>query len=205
MEEKLNLILGFIIRHKNKTDINAQTIHEQLFLKSISFKEATQLFDKILISGKVKVYANEHIGYSTETELFMQSGGFVSEKPKNSVPPGEIKQSSLFMSYCWAENEIAEKIYSDLIQIGVSIIKDNHQLAYKDSIKNFMNSIRDSDFAILLISDNYLKSKNCIYEMLQLFKEKEYQKKVLPIIIEGTKIYSAIDRISYIKYWEQKM
>ena len=208
MEEKLNLILGFVIRHKDRININPHTIHEHLFLKSISFDEAKHLFDKIVKSGKVKVYGGRFIGYSVDTELFLNSGGFIAEK----IPAKEkiidfntdAKQPTLFMSYCWAESEIAEGIYSDLVQIGVTILKDNHQLNYKDSIKSFMNSIRDSDYAVILVSDEYLKSKNCIYELLQLLKEKQYHDKILPIIIEGTKIYSASDRIKYIKFWEQK-
>jgi len=207
MEEKLNMILGFVIRHKDRININPHAVHEQLFLKSISLEEAKQLFDKILKSGKVKVYGGRYIGYSVDTELYLKSGGFITEKrvnETNAEAAEKIKQPSLFMSYCWAESEIAEKIYKDLVQIGVSILKDNHQLEYKDSIKAFMNSIRDSDYAMILISDDYLKSKNCIYELLQLLKESEYKNKILPIIIEGTKIYSASDRIRYIKYWEQK-
>ncbi len=207
MEEKLNLILGFVIRHKGRININPHTIHEHLFLKSISFEEAKQLFDKVLKSGKVKVYGGRYIGYSIDTELYLKSGGFIAEsgnQEANMNAAEEVKQPSLFMSYCWAESEIAEKIYKDLVQIGVSILKDNHQLDYKDSIKSFMNSIRDSDYAIILISDDYLKSKNCIYELLQLLKEKEYKNKILPIITEGTKIYAAADRIRYIKFWEQK-
>lgn len=101
--------------------------------------------------------------------------------------------------------EIANKIYNDLQVIGVSIIKDNQELSYTDSIPSFMKRIRSSNYAILLISDNYLKSKNCLYEILELQKEENHWNKVLPIVWKGTKIYSAIERLNYIRYWEQKI
>ncbi|VVV00155.1 Photosystem I assembly protein Ycf3 [Mesonia oceanica] len=67
-----------------------------------------------------------------------------------------------------------------------------------------MKRIRSSDFALLLISDNYLKSKNCLYEILELQKDDNHWDKVLPIVCEETKIYTAFDRIKYINFWEKK-
>lgn len=115
------------------------------------------------------------------------------------------KHPSVFISYSWIDSAIAEEIYNILKQVGVTVIKDNHTLEYKDSIKNFMNHIRSSDYALLLISDAYLKSKNCLYEVLQLLKDEDpIFHKVLPIIVDGTKIYSIHDKLSFVKYWEQE-
>lgn len=115
-----------------------------------------------------------------------------------------MKSSEIFLSHCWSDKSEAEKIYSNLSQVGVKVKMDNHALNYKDSIVSFMESIRDSDFAILLISDYYLKSKNCLYEVLNLLKEKSYDNKVLPIILPSGKIYTPTDRITYLKYWTEQ-
>jgi hypothetical protein len=114
------------------------------------------------------------------------------------------KKPKIFISYCWTDQEVAEKIYDDLTQVGIIVRKDNHELQYKDSVTKYMNSIRDSDYAILLISDSYLKSKNCLYEISQLLKEKDIHDKVLPIILESAKIYNTQDRITYVNYLLQK-
>lgn len=113
-------------------------------------------------------------------------------------------KKSLFISYSWQTKNIADKIASDLDMVGIHVVKDNQELSYTDSIPDFMNRIRTCDFALLLISDFYLKSKNCLYEVLQLFKDENHWKKVLPLVYEGTKIYSALDRLQYVKYWEEK-
>ncbi|MCT3897551.1 tetratricopeptide repeat protein [Elizabethkingia anophelis] len=112
-----------------------------------------------------------------------------------------MKASEIFLSHCWSNKEDAEKIYNNLSQVGVKVKMDNHILGYKDSIVAFMDSIRDCDFAILLISDDYLKSKNCLIEVLNLLKEKSYEDKILPIILPTAKIYSLADRVKYLKYW----
>ncbi len=99
---------------------------------------------------------------------------------------------------------VADKIFNDFQVIGIPIIKDNQEISYTESIPSFMKRIRSCNYALLLISDNYLKSKNCLYEILELQKDENHWDKILPIVWKETKIYSAIDRLTYIKYWEQK-
>ncbi|WP_370398599.1 toll/interleukin-1 receptor domain-containing protein [Tenacibaculum dicentrarchi] len=114
------------------------------------------------------------------------------------------KNPTLFISYSWQTKDLADKIANDLEVIGIIVIKDNKELDYTDNIPNFMKRIRSSDYALLLISDNYIKSKNCLYEILELQKDDNHWDKVLPIVCDGTKIYTALDRIKYIQFWEQK-
>lgn len=42
-----------------------------------------------------------------------------------------------------------------------------------------------------------------MYEVLEVMKEKNYEDKIFPIVIE-TSIYSTTGKITYIKYWEDK-
>ncbi|WP_316741282.1 toll/interleukin-1 receptor domain-containing protein [Pedobacter antarcticus] len=111
---------------------------------------------------------------------------------------------SVFLSYCWANHVEAEEIYNDLKQIGILVKKDNHEIAYKDNLKSFMRSIRDADYAILLISKEYLESVNCMYEVGHLLKEKDVEKKILPVVMDGTSIFKPLDRLTYIRFWEME-
>ena len=114
------------------------------------------------------------------------------------------KKPTLFISYSWSTKEIVNKISTDLQLVGVDVIKDNQELEYTDSIPTFMKRIRLSNFALLFVSDGYLKSKNCLFEILELQKDEDHWNKVLPIVSKNTKIYEAIDRLKYVKYWEEK-
>jgi len=114
------------------------------------------------------------------------------------------KSPTVFLSYSWKNQKEAETIYSDLVQVGINLTKDNHDLKYKDSLNEFMESIRNADFALVLISDDYLKSKNCMYETIQLFKDQNAKNKLLPIILKNSKIFKANDRLKYIRYWEKQ-
>lgn len=111
---------------------------------------------------------------------------------------------SVFLSYCWSNRTEAEQIYNDLKAIGVPIKMDAHEVDYKDDLKSFMKSIRTSDYAILLISDDYLKSVNCMYEVSHLLKERELHRKVLPVVMDAASFFKPKERIKYIRYWEEE-
>ena len=109
------------------------------------------------------------------------------------------KTPTVFLSYCWVNNEAAKRIYTDLSQIGIKVIKDNHRLEYKDDLQKFMQGIRNADFAVLLISEDYLRSVNCMYEACQL-QRAGIAKKILPVIVDGTATYEPENRIDLIRY-----
>ena len=68
-----------------------------------------------------------------------------------------------------------------------------------------IDSIEESDKSILLISDSYLKSKNCMFEILEVVRNRNYKKKIIPIILSSAnKVYSPEERIDYVKYWAEK-
>lgn len=114
------------------------------------------------------------------------------------------KLPTIFLSYCGVNQAEAEQIYADLKAVGITVIKDSHEMAYLDSVGKFMQSIRDADFALLLLSEHYLKSRSCMYEVSQLFQEREAAQKLLPVLVDGTKLYGTRERISYIQYWQDE-
>jgi tetratricopeptide (TPR) repeat protein len=115
-----------------------------------------------------------------------------------------MKRPEIFLSYSWASKKIADKIYYDLSFVGFNVIKDDHTLKYTDRLPDFMQKIRKADFALLLVCDSYLKSINCMTEVMQLDKDDNAWKKILPTIFKDAKFYQVLDRIHYVKYWQEK-
>lgn len=66
-----------------------------------------------------------------------------------------------------------------------------------------MNTIRTQDCAVLIISDRYLRSANCMYEVGQMLKEENFRNRIIPVVVEVS-IYNPIKRIDYIRYWEDE-
>lgn len=123
---------------------------------------------------------------------------------KQPTPGGKNKQHSIFLSYCWADTTLADQIEHDLSQIGIRVIRDKNELEYKDSIEKFMARIREADFAIVLFSEDYLRSKNCLHELFELLKERGFEHRILPILCKDCRFFTGQQRLPFIKYWEGK-
>lgn len=129
---------------------------------------------------------------------------------------------TIFLSYCQKDSDVA-----DLIDNGIGsqlsgkakISRDIRDVGYHESFKKFMQSIEQHDYVITLISDNYLKSRNCMFEMLEVVKDSQFSKKLIYIVLRdedskyykntpqssiGANVYSMEGQTQYTLYWQQK-
>lgn len=133
----------------------------------------------------------------------------------------DAEKPKLFLSYSEKDSEIADIIEKKLQIVtndGLMISKYT-RLPYKESFKIFMNSIQEHDFVLCIVSDNYLKSQACMYEVGEVIKDHHYKDKILFVVLgendikfykntenfSAAKIYgSASNRLSYISYWKDR-
>ena len=131
----------------------------------------------------------------------------------------ETQDKNLFLSYCQKDSDIA-----NLIEVGLAphirgkakISRDIRDVEYHESFKKFMQTIETHDFVIMIISDHYLKSRNCMFEVLEVIKDSQFQKKLAFIVLSdddiqyyhdrtissvGAKIYSLEGQTAYSLYW----
>lgn len=140
---------------------------------------------------------------------------YVMNENQKPVP---IEVKTVFLSYSHKDACIADSIEEGLNSCtrNINIYRDIRDVKYKESFSEFMNTINEHDFVISIVSDNYLKSRNCMYEVVEVMKDKKYIDKLLYIIIgdkdlsvlgsEGygsaAKIYTMDGQDEYIKYWQ---
>ena len=112
----------------------------------------------------------------------------------------------VYISYAWGtETEaVIEKIERKLQKNGISTIRDKKDLKYKGLIKEFMTQLGQSRYIILMLNNEYFESENCMFELLQIFKNKQFHDRIFPVVMGELKIYKAKDRVRLIKYWEHQ-
>ncbi|ACK70026.1 TIR protein [Gloeothece citriformis PCC 7424] len=113
----------------------------------------------------------------------------------------------VFISYAWRGD--SEKIANQLEQAfqnqGITIIRDKTNLGYKGLIKEFMEQIGQGKCILVIISDRYLKSENCMFELVEIAKHGDFYDRIFPIVLEDANIYQATGRLKYIQHWEQQI
>ncbi len=75
----------------------------------------------------------------------------------------KLVQKKLFLSYCQKDSCVADLIEKGILDKvrGISISRDIRDVKYKESFSEFMQTIGEHDFVISIVSDKYLKSRNC--------------------------------------------
>jgi internalin A len=115
-------------------------------------------------------------------------------------------EQAVFISYAWGDEheEIVNQIDQALHRRGIKIIRDKRNLGYKGSIHEFMERIGRGNCVIIVISDKYLRSKNCMFELVEIANNKQFSDRIFPIILPDAKIYDAVERLDYVEFWEQE-
>ena len=112
---------------------------------------------------------------------------------------------NVFISYSHQNQQEAQVIDDQLAEYNFGITRDSRELSVNKNMKEFMQKIKDSDYAVILISDSFLKSPNCMYEVLEFIKSPNYKDRLVPIITADAKIYDSLDISDYIEYWQGKI
>jgi hypothetical protein len=115
-------------------------------------------------------------------------------------------EQAVFISYAWGDEreKIVNQLDETLQKHGVKIVRDKRDLGYKGSISEFMERIGQGNCVIVVISDKYLRSPNCMFELVEIAENKQFYDRVFPVILADANIYDAVKRIEYVKYWEVK-
>ncbi|MCX7112805.1 MAG: toll/interleukin-1 receptor domain-containing protein [Proteobacteria bacterium] len=117
----------------------------------------------------------------------------------------KTNNAEIYISYAWSDNSsFIDHLASYLNQQGFSIIRDSSSFSYKGSIHDYMKDFTKYTFMVFVISDKYLRSTNCMFELSEIIRTKEYFDRSFTLVLSDADIYSVSGRFGYIQYWENK-
>ena len=188
--------------------------HDLSTCKPGDFRDETHypvgLFDLILNLYAIPL---NHAGFiSLRQSLHQQWEQTLSQLTNDELATGgmdtiENYHKEIFISYAWGgESEKLANGIDDAFQMnGITITRDKRDVGYRGAIKEFMERLGRGKSIIVVISDKYLKSKHCMFELIQIAQNKKFTDRVFPIVLRDANIYDAVKRLDYIKYWEQRI
>lgn len=121
--------------------------------------------------------------------------------PQTCPPPAAPE---VFVSYAWTpeSSAVVDGLQEALGQEGIRLIRDREEVRFKDSISDFMWRIGKGKCVVVVISDKYLKSKNCMFEMVEIAKAERLRERIFPIVLADADIYDDLGLLRYVQYWE---
>lgn len=176
-------------------DGDARLSHIKNYEKVLNRMKAQGYFTKLssdVLGGYEVELSEKCFTYSQNKDVVVDS---VVDEPKKDLP-------SVFVSYNHGSSDFVDKIEKSLAGI-CNIKRDKNEIGDWESISDFMKTIRKEDFAVLVISDSYLKSTACLFEVIQLMKDENWDKHTMYVIMDDAKtLYNLGGQLDYIQYWE---
>jgi internalin A len=124
----------------------------------------------------------------------------------------------IFFSYAWdnkneqgeSREAIVNQLYDALVAEGYTVIRDKNDVRYKDLFSDLTRRIGKGKYIVLVISDKYLKSANCMLELLEIYRRShsdlnEMKDKIFPIVLDDARIHDLEGRIGYVAFWETRV
>lgn len=138
---------------------------------------------------------------SIATRLEDSQGALV--RPSENV----AEKREIFISYAWGgeSEEFVNKLDATFQTRGITIVRDKRDLGFKGRIKAFMEEIGRGNAVIVIVSEKYLKSENCMFELIQISKNGDFYDRIFPIVLENANIYKGAQRIKYIQHWDERI
>lgn len=123
------------------------------------------------------------------------------------------QRREVFISYAWPENspeghekqQIFDQLVHTLQQAGWHVRYDKKELTYKRGIKEFMTELASAEHVIGFITDKYLRSDNCMFELLTIEAAGNFADRFFPIYYKDISIFRPIDRVRYLDIWAKKV
>lgn len=129
---------------------------------------------------------------------------YIEQYEKTSMPVlQEVEKPTVFVSYKWREGDaFADSLEKKLSPCAI-VKRDKNDVKPWGSIREFMSTIRDQDFIVALIGEEYIKSIPCMFEMTELMKERDWRRRVM-FVVPDESLYGNEMKTGIIEYWQDK-
>lgn len=151
---------------------------------------------------KLKFFDNKSANEMIESLYKASQEGIIK------APDKENTKIELYISYAWkGESEKMVDLLENVIkeEKQIHLIRDKNELEYKERITTFMNRIGKAEGVVVVVSDKYLKSRYCMYELMEIYHNKNFEDRIFPIVLGDANIFEVEGILVYKEFWKDKM
>lgn len=121
------------------------------------------------------------------------------------------------VSYAWGDDTpdgkqrtaIVDRWCAKAEAQGVRILRDKSAIGLGERISKFMKRIGGADRVFVVLSDKYLKSPFCMFELTEVWRnsrqeDEEFLKRIRVYTLPCARIWNTLDRANYAIYWKEQ-
>ena len=133
------------------------------------------------------------------------------EPPRLDFVPEPRDERSYFVSYAWEDE--SEVLVDEFCRLGeekgIVVQRDKDVMRIGDRISTFMQRIATGDRVIIVLSDKYLRSPFCMYELYEIWlqtraEDQRFLNRIRVFTQDDAEIWTIKDRLQRAKFWKDE-
>jgi hypothetical protein len=182
----------------------------------------TAMDGRVYDCGKRPVEARSFVAFFGDHEQELEEVRTTGEPPTIKISPRALTENEkplpeVFISYAWGDDspegrlltQAVEGLYAALELDGLHPILDRDQLHPGDLISAFIRRLTRADHAVAIVSDKYLRSPYCMFEIYKLWQKSQTEaedmnQRVVPIVLPEVRIGNLVERAPYLRFWDEQ-
>jgi hypothetical protein len=151
------------------------------------------------IHAILRHYKSRRYLEDAKSDVVEQSDLDEAVRKRNDLPPRKSNMPEWYVSYAWGddrtpEGRVREEIVDRLCEAAKAqdhtILRDKDTLSLGGTISAFMRRIGTGDRVFVILSDKYLRSPHCMFELSELWRTSRQEGKAF---LERVRIYALRD------------
>jgi internalin A len=161
-------------------------------------------------------------GVTKSGDAAISARSVIAEPELDAAQPLKFAQEPVarpeyFVSYAWgdstpegrARESIVDQLCATAEQRGIGILRDKKTLGLGDRVSKFMQRLGAGDRIFVVLSDKYLKSPYCMFELFEVWRncrqdDQEFLSRIRLYTLPDAKIWSPYDRAQCAVHWKEE-
>jgi internalin A len=134
----------------------------------------------------------------------------VAEPPLTFSPPPS-RATTYCVSYAWNDQSkaVVDRLCEESTRRGITILRDTTGMGLGESITRFMQRLGAGDRVFVILSDKYMKSPYCMYELLDVWRNcmmepDAFLGRIRVFRLPDAAMLTTLERARCAKYWKEQ-
>ena len=121
----------------------------------------------------------------------------------------------IYISYAWGDNgtdggdsreQAVDCLCEAFAQRGYHVVRDKQDMPYRKPIREFMNELAGATALIAVISEKYLRSPYCMYELTAAWDRGDFRHRIFPIVLpDARSLYDDREQFRWVAHWKKEL
>jgi internalin A len=153
-----------------------------------------------------EIKRSEHVARARRAAIPQEDAG--APKMEFAAPPNK---GTYALSYAWSED--SRRVVDNLCKIaegrGVHILRDLDDFGMGENLSKFMTSLAEQDRVFVILSDKYLRSEYCMFELKEVWRfcqqdREKFRQRVHVYKLPDAKIDELEYQLEITRHWTDK-